>query len=379
MKQRLRIVETATLPWWNASAYYAVELSRCLLERGHRVLFIGTPGSPSFCKALEYGVEVAEGIDLKRKSPWAIFTSVRKLRRLFEEFRPDVINAHQGEGHFLCTLASKKLSERPVIVRTRADIRRPKPHPFERTLYEKYTDAVITSGRFMTEKGYFDGFSLSAEKIRTIYAAIDTGRFAPGSGGSLLRSELGLGPGDHVVGITARLSPVKGHSTFIKAAAMVASRVDSARFLIAGQEKQIRREDLMRIAADAGIGAKTHFISMYPDVRQIIDCLDVGVIASLGSEAVSRAALEYMSMGKPVVSTSAGVLPEVIENGVTGFVVPPGDEKAMAEAIVRLLEEPATRARMGNASRSTVIERFSIEGMVDMTEALYRELLERRK
>ena len=84
-------------------------------------------------------------------------------------------------------------------------------------------------------------------------------------------------------------------------------------------------------------------------------------------------------MSKPVVSTSAGVLPEVVENGVTGFVVPPGDEKAMADAITRLLVEPVTRTRMGSAARSTVVERFSTDEMAVRTESFYLELLEERE
>ncbi|MFQ6104527.1 MAG: glycosyltransferase family 4 protein [Candidatus Glassbacteria bacterium] len=379
MDRKLKIIETAALTWWNASAYYAVAVSRGLKGLGHRLLFIGAPGSPALLKAAEYGIEVEEGIDLKRNTPSGFVKNLDRLRRLFLEFGPDVINAHQGEGHLLCALASRITPGRRVIVRTRADIRRPKTHPLGRVLYGKLTDAVVTSGRFMLDDGYFRNFSFADDKVHNIYAGIDTDYFSPDESERRLRKELGIGKDELLVGIVARLSSVKGHQTFLGAASMVASRIEGVSFLIAGQEEEVSREELMKAAVAGGIARKVHFITRYPDPREIIDAIDIGVIASLGSEAVSRAALEYMAMGRPVVSTTAGVLPEVILDGETGILIKPGDQQEMANALIGLLGDARKRTLMGQAGRRRAVERFSLEEMAKKTETLYLELLERKR
>jgi len=379
MDRKLTIVETAALPWWNASAYYAVELSRGLLKKGHRVLFLGIPGSPPFVKAKGYGIEVVEAIDLRRNSPIGFFTNISNLVKLFSRLKPDVINAHQGEGHLLCTLASRMTPGRPVIVRTRADIRRPKTHPFGRLLYEKFTDAIVTSGEFMKCEGYFDGFSLPLEMVHNIYAGVDTDIFRPGREKSVIRKELSIRDDAILFGIIGRLSRVKGHHTFLKAAAKVAQEVDRVNFLIAGEEAQVSRETLINTAIAGRIGRRVHFLGKYPDVKPIIEAIDIGVIASLGSEAVSRAAIEFMAMGKPVISTSVGVLPEIVRDGETGFLLQPGDEDAIARAMLELLNNPGKRDRMGAAGRKHVLERFSLEEMTTRTEQVYFELIDNHR
>jgi glycosyltransferase involved in cell wall biosynthesis len=378
MKRRLTIIEAAVLPWWNASAYYAVELSSCLSKKGHHVLFLGSPGTPAFEKAKEKGVPVIEDVDLGPRGPLGFFTSLWRVRRILGNAQADIVNVHQGGEHLRLALAARGRRPAPVLVRTRADIRRPVAHPLERVLYEKWTDAVVTSGDFMEREGYFDGFRLREGTVRVIHPGVDTGYFSPPEHRGNLRKELGIPEEDLLVGIVARLSPVKGHRTFLGAAARLAQRTGRVSFLVAGQEEQVKRESLMRMATDAGIAGKVFFVTRYPDVRSIVAAIDVGVVASLGSEAVSRAALEYMAMARPVVATTVGVLPETVVDGETGFLVPPGDEEKMAAALGKLVSDPARCMRMGRAARKRTEQEFSLEVMTHRTLSFFEELIEER-
>jgi glycosyltransferase involved in cell wall biosynthesis len=116
------------------------------------------------------------------------------------------------------------------------------------------------------------------------------------------------------------------------------------------------------------------FTGIRQDVPNILGLLDVFVLPSLW-EGLPIALLEAMAAGLPVVATAVGGTPEVVVEGETGFLVPPRDPEALAEAILRLLREPDLRRRMGEAGRKRVAEHFSVEQMVQKTEALYEHLL----
>jgi glycosyltransferase involved in cell wall biosynthesis len=102
----------------------------------------------------------------------------------------------------------------------------------------------------------------------------------------------------------------------------------------------------------------------------------VGVVASVGSEAVSRAALEWMAAGRPVVASRVGCLPDLVIEGETGFLVPPANPRALAQALARFLQEPGLAERMGAAGRRRFDEKFSLGRFADETESLYAQVLD---
>ncbi|MFA6749270.1 MAG: glycosyltransferase family 4 protein, partial [Candidatus Riflebacteria bacterium] len=114
------------------------------------------------------------------------------------------------------------------------------------------------------------------------------------------------------------------------------------------------------------------------DIEKVIADIDIGLISSIGSEANTRAGLEYMASGKPVVGTSVGVIPEVIVDKVTGFVVPHSNSKALAEAILKLVQNNAMRQLMGQSSRHRAEQVFSLKRFAQDMEKTYRSLLERK-
>jgi glycosyltransferase involved in cell wall biosynthesis len=178
----------------------------------------------------------------------------------------------------------------------------------------------------------------------------------------------GEGP---LVGCVARLEKVKGVADFVDAAAVVARDVPDARFVVAGSGSQEQSLIARRAAAPAG---RLEFLGHTQPVEPLLAALDVLVLPSL-SEALGLALLEAGALGVPVVATAVGGIPEVVEDGVTGILVPPGQPAAVADAVTRLLSDPAAARAMGEAARERVEREFTLERMVAGHLAVYESLL----
>jgi glycosyltransferase involved in cell wall biosynthesis len=170
------------------------------------------------------------------------------------------------------------------------------------------------------------------------------------------------------VGVLANLRPVKGLDVFVRAAAEVARAHPDVLFRVGGEGDQ--RPALERLAGELGLGRRLQLPGAVADVPAFLAGLDVGVLCSR-SEGLSNAVLEYMAAGRPVVATAVGGTPELIEDGVHGLLVPPGDPAALADAVRRLLEDPVLAGRLAAAARRRVREHFSRERMVERFEAFY--------
>lgn len=204
-------------------------------------------------------------------------------------------------------------------------------------------------------------------KIRVIYNGL-----GPSDGDS------GPGKEQHppVVGIVANLNrTVKRVDVFIDAAALVKGERPETRFQVIG-DGPLRR-DLESQASRLGIKDAVDFLGRRSDVQQLLPGLTVGVLSS-DSEGLSNSLIEYMRSGLPVVATNVGGNSEIVEEGRSGLLVPAGDAKALALAILRLLRDSATAAAMGAAARERATSLFSLEGMLGSTESLYRELCRAR-
>jgi glycosyltransferase involved in cell wall biosynthesis len=169
-----------------------------------------------------------------------------------------------------------------------------------------------------------------------------------------------------MVGIVGRLVPIKDHDTFLRAAARLPNDM---RFVIAG-DGELRRKLEQHAQA---LGVDADFRGWVRDLRALYSELDVVVLSSR-NEGTPVALIEAMAAARPVVATRVGGVPDVIEDGVTGLLVPPGDPAALADAISRALEQP----ELGMRGRASVLERFSAERLVDDIDALYQELLRAR-
>jgi glycosyltransferase involved in cell wall biosynthesis len=221
----------------------------------------------------------------------------------------------------------------------------------------------------LIEEGY------NPRKIVVIRNGIVMSRFEKQQKGSALRQGLGLSPSHRIVLVSSRLNQMKGIEYFLDAAAVVARTFPDVRFLVVGDGAH--RKELEERCRRLGLEQKTMFTGFRTDVPELLAETTLSVLPSL-SEGLSNSLLESMASGVAVIAATVGGNPEIIEDGVSGLLVPPRDAEALAEAMIKLLADPDLRARYGRAGKRRVSEVFSMGRSVGDTERLYERLLKVR-
>jgi glycosyltransferase involved in cell wall biosynthesis len=195
-----------------------------------------------------------------------------------------------------------------------------------------------------------------------------------GSGGGV-RAELGLGPDDRLVVHVGNIRPLKGHSTLIQTAHLVLAQRDDVRFVSVGGEKTDGDLDRIRSeAAGLGISDRMRFLGRRDDALRFIAAADVYVNPA-DVEGLPVTILEALALARPVVATRVGGVPSIVQDDVTGLLVPPGDPAALAAGILRMLESPDMAKTLGLTGRDLVESEYSLEAMVRATEAVYEGVL----
>lgn len=215
----------------------------------------------------------------------------------------------------------------------------------------------------------------AASKVLVVHNGIDLEAFRATRPAVDVRAEFGISHGVPLIGILAAMRPEKQIETFLRAASRVARELPGARFLLIGDgSERVRLEALVR---KLGIGDRTIFAGDRHDVADLLAALDVFALSSF-TESFPNAVLEAMAAARPVVATRVGGVPELVEDGTTGYLVPVCDDAAMATRIVELLRNPELRERMGRAGHTRVEREFTPQRMTRRFEDLYQRLLYRR-
>jgi len=215
-----------------------------------------------------------------------------------------------------------------------------------------------------------------SSRVTIIPNSVDRDLFRSTKTASQIRALLGLRENAPLVGALAALRPEKDLKTFLVAAARTGAEMPEARFLVIGDGSE--RQKLEQTALDLGLAGRVFFLGDQSEVANLIAALDVLVVSSL-TESHPNAVLEAMTMGRPVVATNVGGMPELVVHGVTGYLVPVRDPDTMAKRILELLRDPGRRRAMGEAGLARVDLEFSAERTKDQLESLYDRLLCERR
>lgn len=210
---------------------------------------------------------------------------------------------------------------------------------------------------------------IDAKRIDVIHNSLEIDRYSRGTDTERLsyREQLGF-PGDAVlVGIVANLRPVKAIDVFIRAAKIVAESCPRARFIVVGEGPE--QERLEQLCSELGVTSLVRFLGKRLDIPELLGCLDLGLLSS-NSESFSNAILEYLAAGLPVVCTDVGGAREAVEEGVNGYVVPPGDHLLMADRIATILAAGEMTA-MGLSSRKKAEDLFALPAIMQRYEQFY--------
>jgi glycosyltransferase involved in cell wall biosynthesis len=222
------------------------------------------------------------------------------------------------------------------------------------------------------------GAGLSPERVQTCYSGIDLDSVSKRTtDDARLRSRHGFDTKTFLVGTVANLFPHKGYEYLLRALGQARLEVPGLACVIVGEGDAGYRIELDRLTRDLGLSDRVVFAGFQRDVYPYLAAMDLFVLCSL-REGLGIALLEAMAVGRPIVATKVGGVPEVVEDGVTGLLVPPGDPGSLARAIVRLAEAPALRRAMGEAGARRVRERFHVARMARQIGAVYGEVLRER-
>ena len=299
--------------------------------------------------------------------------AIKVLAALMADLRPDVVHNHMYRAEVVGTRAAIALGEvghpRPFVVSTVHSSRvRSEADRQELRDLTPQMDRLIAVSRSIVDKLQHEG--RDSAPITLIHNGVDLQRYDDQGPCCTFRAEYGLPDDAPIVGVVARLEPEKGHPTLLEAWPTVLRAVPDARLLIVGEGS--RREPLEAQALELGIADRVIFTGRRDDVPAVTAALDVAVLPSY-REAQGLTILEAMALSRPVVASNVGGIPEMVEDGITGLLVPPHDPLALAGAIARLLTNHPLADMLGRAGHDLVHERFCIELMVEAVEAIYDE------
>ena len=315
---------------------------------------IGEPGA-LFSDLVESSIPATALRRTKRQMVRALVDLVREMRR----FRPDIVIT-RGYNAETLGRAAAFLARVPHVVVWVHHCGDPEPRGRLRRLIDRCLDPLTDSyfGVAEAQRAFMtDDLGYPPEKITVVYNGVDPSLYDTTDDPSVL-PELGVPADAPTVGIVAALRPEKDHACFLRAARRVVDVRPDVRFLVIGDGPC--RENLAAIADAAGLRANIVFTGARGDIPRILRALDLVVLSSYSIECFPMALLEAMASGRPAVCTAVGGVPEMLVDGVTGRLVPARDERALADGMLELLDDPELARKMGRAARERVESEFTL-------------------
>ena len=343
------------------------ELARGLALRGHRVAVVSRREGevPERCHA-----ERLDFVALPLRHEFDL-SSARSLGKVYEERKADVVHAHKGIAHSAALFATYFSRRRPAIVVNRG-VSFPLD-PFNRLKYHVRLDAVVTVCQDIKDVVVASG-RVPPEKVHVIYAGVDLTRFDPArADGGKIRREWAIAEGEPLL-LQVGAREWKGWRDLFEAARLLAPEFPKLVTAVVACKNAAEEEKVAAVAREKGIGERVRTIGFRSDMPDVLAAADIVVDMSYEGLGITGTLREAMALGTPVVGSAAGGNPELVEDEVSGLLVPPRDAEALARAVARLLKDPELGARLALRGRERVAKGFSTEVRLDRIEALYRRL-----
>ena len=380
MPRRLRILHLDFHRGWGGQPSRILMASREHARRGHTVA-IAAPGDGELARrARDAGLTVygAFGFHKPRRAV-SLARDVARLRKVAASFGPDLLHSHGSQDTWTAALANRFGGPGIPHLVTRHNSKRVADSAANRWLYGRAIDrlVVVSGGVLERYEAFFRRGVLDRARVPVIPSSIDFARYDAPLEPGRLRGELGIDAAAPLIGQVGRLVRDKGQDVLVRAFATVLAARPAAHLVLVGTGTQ--EAALHALAAETGIAERVHLLGFRNDVPDLTAALDVDVLASVDCDASPASVKEAMYLRKPVVVTDIGGLREMVEDGVTGRVVRPGDPDALARAILALLDDPAAAATMGARAREIVRTRYSLAALADAYEKVYAEVATRRE
>jgi glycosyltransferase involved in cell wall biosynthesis len=293
-----------------------------------------------------------------------------RLRDFLQECEPQIVHTFLLTGSLYGRFAAM-MARVPIVIGTEVNIyeRKRGLHALAERWLMRDTDAVVASAESVRDY-YIRQVHADPAKVEVIYNAVDWSQLETTVTREEMRASLDLPPGVPAIGIIARLTEQKGHQVLFDAL----TRADLAHahlVVVGGGELQ---DTLSRRVAELGMTSRVHFLGPRRDLGNILSAIDVFTMPSYW-EGLPLSLVLAMGAGLPVVATAVAGIPEVVHDGATGLLVPPGDSTALAGALARVVNDDTTRVLLGQAARAFVRPRFGVDRYVQSVTSLYERLL----
>ncbi len=370
----MRSLHIDTEPTWRGGEQQLLCTMEGLRERRLPAMLLAQPGSPLLERALGAGLD-ARPFRMRGELDLA---AARRLGRLLRDERFDLIHCHTPHAHAIALMARwftpadrtpKLVVARRVdfAIRRRGDFLGLSPRKYNRA------DCIIAVSKAVRDILIRDG--VVAGRIAVVYEGIDVARIerAPDRKQEI-RASLGIREGERIVANVAALTAHKGQRYLVAAVPAIRAACPEARVVIFGEGEL--REELQAQARALRIGDGLIFAGFRPpdEIPSVLKAADVFVMSSV-EEGLGTSLFDAMAAGTPIVATRAGGIPEIVRDGETGLLVPTRDSAALAEGVVRLLNDPALARRLTEAASGYVRREGTKERMVEQTLRVYNELL----
>ena len=370
---------------WTGPADPTLNLCKGLEKRGHEVMFAyrkpPLPVEDSIEKrVLQAGVKATDRFRLdhsvKVYHPSFLTINLRDilgLTKYLREEKFDILNVHHSHGHLLGGISVRRSGHPVILIRTDHKRDPLKPSFGNRFLLSQFTDGLITfSERARREDA--EHFNLPLERVEKISPALDLKRYDPKREFKDMRTLFGIGPSEIVIGMIARYQKYRRTNVFLEAVKTIAREFPNVKVLLVGRSSQIE-QSVVHPIKQLGI-EKWVVLGGYQtnDYLDTLACMDIFVFLMAGSDGTARALREAMAMGKPVIVANRGILPELVEDGISGLVV--NDTPAeLANAALRLLRHPEMGEALGRSAYEKAHQNFQLERQVEAVERFYQEMI----
>lgn len=305
--------------------------------------------------------------------------TVIKLIGIIRRERPDIIHTHTAKAGAVGRFAGA-VCRVPVIIHTyHGHVFHGYFSPFKTALFkmiEKFLAAFTTKIITISpcEKNDIQRIlRIDPEKIAVILLGFNLDKFVHCGEkySGEFRKAIGAAPGAKIISIVGRITAIKNHKLFLETAKLLIEKRDDLFFAVVGGGELL--EECERTTEQLGIAEKVVFAGWWEEVEKVYADTDVTVLTSI-NEGTPTCLIESLSAGVPVVATNVGGVADVVRNGETGFLVPPGDSSALASRILELIDNPPLREKMGRAGKDDMLKRYSEKRLVDDIVSMYRDL-----
>jgi len=381
---RIKVLHLHTLPVVSGSGINTYLTMKGTPADSFEVSMACSPGGRLNEIVREAGMHVYEVPNLVQPiHPWRDLLALFEILGILKREKIDLVHTHNSKTGFLGRLAGR-LAGTPVVVHTVHGFAFHDSEPRWRQLLFRamermaapWADHTIYISQPLIDWARRERI-IAEGRYTKIYSGIDLESFHPYNQEELreLRDELGIKETDRVIGFVSKLWEGKGHDVALQAMVQVVKSFPQARLLLVGEgslEKKLKTS-----SHELGLENAVLFTGFRTRIAEMTSLCDLCILPSF-FEGMGRVLIEAGACGKPVVASNVGGIPDVVKDGVTGILVPPGDPMSLSEGILRLLQDPELRERMGQAARQRINEKFSARTMVQGIVDVYNDCLSQK-